>query len=96
MGKILQLLTIGITLVVITSREYFYKLGLNDDYPAIIGIGLAGIIFVMQRGLLPLVGIVIMVYTITMNDDTIVRHKIDHEMLVAAGMMVAGYAWWNA
>jgi len=96
MGKILQILSIIITLAVISSRDYFYALGYRDDYPTIIGIGLAGIIFVLQRGLMPLAAIVVMVYSISMNDDTFARYKIDHDMIVAAGMMVAGYAWWNA
>jgi len=96
MGKILQVLSIIITLAVVSSRDYFYGMGFRDDYPTIIGIGVATVIFVLQRGLLPLAGIVVMVYSITMEDSTLINYKIDHEMLVAAGMMVAGYAWWNA
>ena len=95
MGKLLQALSVLVTLAVVASRDWFYLQGYREYYLAAIGMSLAFAIFVMQRGALPLIGIVVMAFAVTSGDDTLAGFRFDQEVVVAAGMLVAGYAWWQ-
>jgi hypothetical protein len=91
--KFLHALTLFATVGLALAREFFLGLGIQADYAVIGAIGLGLTTLLIFRGLLPIVGVVILCALISFKPDILSQYHLDKDMMLAAALVIILYPW---
>jgi hypothetical protein len=91
--KFLHALTLFATVGLALAREFFLKLGIQADYAVIGAIGLGLTTLLIFRGILPIVGVVILSVLVTFTPDLLAQYHLDEDMMLAAALVIILFPW---
>jgi K+-transporting ATPase A subunit len=91
--KFLHALTLFATVGLALAREFFLKLGIQADYAVIGAMGLGLTTLLVFRGLLPILGVVILCLLVTFTPELLADYHLDKDMLLAAAITIILFPW---
>ena len=91
--KFLHALTLFATVGLALAREFFLELGIQADYAVIGAIGLGLTTLLIFRGILPIIGVVILCLLISFKPDMLADYHLDKDMMLAAALVIILYPW---
>ncbi len=91
--KFLHAVTLFATLGLALARDMFLALGIEATYPVIGALRLAVTTLLIFRGILPVIGVAILLVMVSFPPETLQQYHLDHDLLLAAVLTVVVYPW---
>jgi K+-transporting ATPase A subunit len=91
--KFLHALTLFATVGLALAREFFLKLGIDADYTVIGALGLGLTTLLIFRGLLPIIGVIILCMLVTFSPEWLGSYHLDKDMMLAAALTIILFPW---
>ena len=91
--KILHIATVFFTIGLALAREFFTDLGFHANYSTIGVLGLAMTTLLIFRGIMPILGVALLVVLISQSDATLGMLHMDRQLLEAAALTIVLFPW---
>jgi hypothetical protein len=91
--KLLHAITLFATLGLALAKDFFQTIGIEATYPVIGALGLAVTTLLIFRGVMPLLGVAILLVMVSLPTDLLQQYNLSHDLLLAAVLTIVAYPW---